>query len=145
MKYPHARSKRHAVSIAPGERADLILDFSDHAGEQIIVSSDSLTVMQFRVSRTKVSDPSSLPSTLRSIARTPESAAVNTRLLTLGEKDHIAGNPQTMLLNNALWDMPVTENPKLDSVEIWSFMNFTDDTHPIHLHGPFPDSRSPQL
>lgn len=41
----------------------------------------------------------------------------------------------TMLLNNSHWDMPVTENPKQDSVEIWSLANFTDDSHPIHLHG----------
>ena len=39
-----------------------------------------------------------------------------------------------MLLNNAHWGMPVTENPALDSVEIWNFLNFTDDSHPIHLH-----------
>ena len=39
-----------------------------------------------------------------------------------------------MLLNNAHWDMPITENPKLNSVEIWNFLNFTDDSHPIHLH-----------
>jgi spore coat protein A len=39
-----------------------------------------------------------------------------------------------MLLNNAHWNMPVTEAPKLDSVEIWNLLNFTDDSHPIHLH-----------
>ncbi len=54
--------------------------------------------------------------------------------LTLGEIDDMATNPTTMLLNNAHWNMPVTENPTLNSVEIWSLMNFTDDSHPIHLH-----------
>ena len=28
----------------------------------------------------------------------------------------------------------MTENPALNSVEIWNFLNFTDDSHPIHLH-----------
>jgi spore coat protein A len=28
----------------------------------------------------------------------------------------------------------VTENPVLDTVEIWSLINTTDDSHPIHLH-----------
>jgi spore coat protein A len=28
----------------------------------------------------------------------------------------------------------VTETPVLDSVEIWSIVNPTDDSHPIHLH-----------
>jgi len=52
----------------------------------------------------------------------------------LGEADDMQGNPTTMLLNNAHWDMPVTENPKLGSTEIWNLLNFTDDSHPIHLH-----------
>ncbi len=30
--------------------------------------------------------------------------------------------------------MPVTENPTIDTVEIWSLFNLTPDTHPIHLH-----------
>jgi spore coat protein A len=48
--------------------------------------------------------------------------------------DDKTGMPKMMLLNNAHWDMPVTENPTLDSVEIWELLNFTDDSHPIHLH-----------
>ena len=59
---------------------------------------------------------------------------MQTRFLTLGEMDDRIGNAMSMLLNNSHWDMPVTENPKLDSVEIWSLANFTDDSHPIHLH-----------
>lgn len=31
--------------------------------------------------------------------------------------------------------MPISENPQLNSTEIWSLLNFTDDSHPIHLHG----------
>jgi spore coat protein A, manganese oxidase len=123
-----------SLMIAPGERADLIVDFSGHGGEQIVVSNDAFAVMQFRVAKTGAPDTSSLPSTLRPVARIPESASVNNRLLTLGEKDDQAGNPMTMLLNNAHWNMPVTESPALDSVEIWNFLNFTDDSHPIHLH-----------
>jgi spore coat protein A len=123
-----------SLLIAPAERADLIVDFSDHAGEQIVLSNDSLTVMQFRVGKTKVADESSLPSALRPVAKIAESESVQNRILTLGEMDDKAGNPMTMLLNNAHWSMPITENPKLDSVEIWNFLNFTDDSHPIHLH-----------
>jgi spore coat protein A, manganese oxidase len=123
-----------SLLIAPGERCDLIMDFSQHAGEKIVVSSDSLSVMQFRVSRTGVTDESVLPAKLRPVERIPESEAVKTRILTLGEKDDMAANPMMMLLNNAHWSMPITESPALDSVEIWSLLNFTDDSHPIHLH-----------
>lgn len=39
------------------------------------------------------------------------------------------GNP--MLLG---WGDPVTENPRLNSTEIWELHNFTVDAHPIHIH-----------
>ena len=29
---------------------------------------------------------------------------------------------------------PVTEKPRLDTTEIWSLMNITNVTHPIHIH-----------
>ena len=30
--------------------------------------------------------------------------------------------------------MPVTENPRAGSVEIWRLINATGDAHPIHIH-----------
>ena len=122
------------VLLAPSERADLIVDFSDHAGEQIVVKNDAFTVMQFRVARNKAKDTSSLPSALRPVPRISESEATNTRTLSLVEIDDRAQRPITMLLNGAHWKMPVTENPALNSVEIWNLVNLTDDSHPIHLH-----------
>ncbi len=123
------------VTLAPAERADVILDFTDHAGAQIVMNNDfSVPVMQFRVAKTKVSDTSSLPATLRSINKLKESDAVKTRSMGLWEWDDPAGNPTQMLLNNAHWNMPITENPVLNSVEIWNLINTTDDSHPIHLH-----------
>jgi spore coat protein A len=120
--------------LAPSERADLIVDFAHHAGEHIVVKNDALTVMQFRVSGNQAKDTSSLPSTLRAVPRIPESEATNTRLLPLVEIDDLVQNPVTMLLNRAHWKMPVTENPVLNSTEIWSLINLTNDSHPIHLH-----------
>jgi spore coat protein A, manganese oxidase len=123
------------LQVAPGERADVILDFADHAGEQIVVKNDTaFTVMQFRVQKQTVKDESSLPKTLRPVVKIAESLAIQNRMLTLGEVDDMVENPMTMLLNNAHWDMPITESPKLDSVEIWNLINLTDDSHPIHLH-----------
>jgi spore coat protein A len=123
-----------SLLIAPGERMDLIVDFSRHAGEKIVMTNDPLVVMQFRVSNGPVKDGSVVPAKLRPVARIAESEAVKTRILTLGEKDDLASNPMMMLLNNAHWDMPVTETAALNSVEIWNLLNFTDDSHPIHLH-----------
>jgi FtsP/CotA-like multicopper oxidase with cupredoxin domain len=33
-----------------------------------------------------------------------------------------------------LWDDEITENPLLNTTEIWEIFNFTADAHPIHLH-----------
>jgi spore coat protein A len=120
--------------LAPGERADLVVDFSAFAGEQIILKNDSFNVMQFRVAKNPAREAGVLPAVLRPVPRIPESAAVKTRTLTLVEVDDPVQRPITMLLNNTHWKMPVTENPVLDSTEIWSLINTTDDSHPIHLH-----------
>jgi spore coat protein A len=123
-----------SVVIAPGERLDVVIDFAGQGGEQIVLQSDAFVLMQFRVSSQKVSDESSLPSSLRPVPRIPESQAVKTRLLTLDEIDNSVGEAVAMLLNNSHWSMPITEKPVLNSTEIWSFMNPSDDPHPIHLH-----------
>ena len=31
-------------------------------------------------------------------------------------------------------DWPISERPRLNTVEIWKFVNLTPDAHPIHLH-----------
>jgi spore coat protein A, manganese oxidase len=122
------------IEIAPGERADLIVDFSQHRGAQLILKNDATVIMQFRVSAAKVDDKSSLPSTLRPVPKIPESEAVETRLLTLDEYVNRAGNPVMQLLNATHWKDPITEKPRLGSTEIWNLINPTNDTHPIHLH-----------
>jgi spore coat protein A, manganese oxidase len=122
------------LEIAPGERADLVIDFSEHRGRQMLLKSGAFVVMQFRVSPGKVTDTSSLPVALRPVPKIPESRAVQTRLLTLDEYVTKAGNPAMLLLNASHWKMPVTEKPVLGSTEIWTLINPTNDTHPIHLH-----------
>jgi spore coat protein A len=124
------------LQLAPGERADLVLDFTGLDEQQIVLKSDALPAMQFRVAKaTKgATDTSALPKTLRPVTKIPESAAANTRTLSLGEVDNTVAEPMTMLLNNTHWSMPITEKPVLDSVEIWNLVNVTDDSHPIHLH-----------
>jgi FtsP/CotA-like multicopper oxidase with cupredoxin domain len=32
------------------------------------------------------------------------------------------------------WENAITENPALNSIEIWEMYNFTEDAHPIHIH-----------
>jgi spore coat protein A len=120
--------------LAPAERADLVVDFHDCAGERIVLRSDSFPLMEFRVSRQPVRDESALPAALRPVPKIPESAAVRTRWLTLDECVARNGESLCMYLNRTPWHMPVTEKPVLNSVEIWALVNATEDSHPIHLH-----------
>ena len=122
------------IVIAPGERLDLIIDFRGHEGEKFELKDDAVSVMQFRVSAAAGTDDSELPGALRPIEKLKESSAVKTRMLSLDEVDDLVQNPMTMLLNGKRWHDPVTENPVLNSVEIWNLINPTDDSHPIHLH-----------
>ncbi len=122
------------VQLAPGERADVVIDFAEHRGAQVLLMSEAFTLMQFRVAGTAVSDASVLPATLRPVERIAESSAVNTRRLTLDEQLNMVSESMGMLLNKTPWHMPITEKPLLNSTEIWELVNLTDDVHPIHLH-----------
>jgi spore coat protein A, manganese oxidase len=120
--------------LAPAERVDLIVDFSRLGSTSVVLTSDGLDLLQFRVSKGQVEDLSSIPEQLRGVTRIEEREAVRTRPLTLNEYDGDSGEPMVMLLNHKHWAEPVTEHVKLNSTEIWEFINLTQDTHPIHLH-----------
>ena len=120
--------------LAPGERADLIVDFARMAGATIELMNDVLPIMQFKVGAGQVQDGSRVPSKLRDVPRAAEASATQTRVLTIDEYADCVATPMLMLLDGKHWHEPVSEKPKLGSTEIWSFLNLTEDTHPIHLH-----------
>jgi spore coat protein A len=125
---------RKVLSLAPGERADVIVDFSASRGANMALNNDLQPVMQFRTADSPLAVSFAMPRSLRPIIRMAESSAVKTRVLSLDEVLNDFGEVQASLLNNQHWHEPVTELPVLDTTEIWSFVNTTDDTHPIHLH-----------
>ena len=126
------------LTLAPGERADLLIDFSHAAGKILHLNNGSIDLMQFRVSQPRqavsYSIPAAIPTTIRAIARTPESSAILTRTITLHDYLDPYEHSMLMLLNRKHWHEPTTEKPKLNTTEIWEFVNLTEDTHPMHLH-----------
>ncbi len=137
--------------IAPGERADILVDFSDvHAGTTILLSNSANApfpdgvepdentgkIMQFTVNgQQQNSPPAKLPDILNTI---PQFVPVNkTRVLTLTEVMGMSGGvtaPIAVLLNGQRWSANVSEMPQVGTIEEWQIVNLTGDTHPIHLH-----------
>jgi spore coat protein A len=122
------------VRLAPADRVDVVADFAGHRNSLLAVENDGQPIVQFRVSGSRVSDLSALPQTLRAVEPLQETAATRTRIQTLSQDDDLLARPMRMLLNRTRWHMPVTEQPRLDTTEIWSLVNVTEDSHPIHLH-----------
>jgi spore coat protein A, manganese oxidase len=123
------------VSLAPAERADILIDFSQSAGQTLHFRTGAFDILELRVARQSTSPQTySIPKTLRPVQRIAESAATNTRTITLHEYKDKYGMSMVMLLNRKHWHEPTTEFPKLNSTEIWEFVNLTEDTHPMHLH-----------
>jgi spore coat protein A, manganese oxidase len=122
-----------SFTLAPAERADLLVDFGPAAGESVVLRNQSFELLQFRVkSGTRRSSP--VPARLRSATKVAESTVVKTRTLTLNQYRDPKTSGMLMLLNATRWAEAVSESPALDSVEIWRLVNLTEDVHPIHLH-----------
>ena len=127
-------AKVTSIFLAPGERADLVVDFAALRGGTVELMNDALPLMRFAVGQGNVQDDSRLPDVLRDLPRVTEASASKTRELTLDEYSDCVATPMLMLLNGKRWHDPVTETVKLGSTEMWSLVNLTEDTHPIHLH-----------
>ncbi len=130
------------LNLAPAERADLLIDFSGAAGQQVHLKNGGLEILQFRVGPQRTADgvgrssllPAKFPTAFAPVARTDEATATVKRRITLDEALNGRGESMLMVLNRKRWMEPVTEKPRLNSTEIWEFVNLTEDTHPIHLH-----------
>jgi spore coat protein A len=136
------------IMLAPAERADVIIDFTNLEGKHIIMTNDAPApfptgdptdentgmIMQFKVTLPLSSvDTCVIPAYIVPFPKINEQSASKLRPLTLNHTMDKYGR-ELMLLDNKQWDAPITENPKLGSTEIWYLINLTPDTHPIHLH-----------
>ena len=138
----------HYLVIAPGERFDVILDFTDHKGSVFAVTNDGAApyprggqvvpseVLLFRVTKPLSSNDASLiPQKLVPFQELNPADAVRERFLAVSEQERMSdGYTMIGLLGQKRWCDPITEDPKAGSTEIWSFLNTTGDVHPIHLH-----------
>ncbi len=137
-----------SVTIAPGERIDILIDFSAlPAGSKIIMKNNAKApfpsgtaphgsttgqIMQFTVTPGTPVPPTPLPNPwpITMPTFTPDTTA---KQLTLIEVMGALG-PTEILLDGQKWAAPTTEITKVGSTVDWVIVNPTADTHPIHLH-----------
>jgi len=133
------------LTLMPGERADVVMDFAAHApGTQILLTNSAPiafpgtpgvgvipNVMKFIVTNV-VGHTSALPATLRPPEALLETNAIKHRDFVL-RKTNDACTGSQWLINDLRWD-DITEFPVLGTTEVWSFINRSGVSHPMHLH-----------
>jgi spore coat protein A len=137
-----------SLTLVPGERADVVIDFQPYAaGTELVLVNDAPApfpgqpgvgvipnVMKFVV-QPGLGDTDPLPSTLVAVPPIAESQAELQRDFEL--RQVASPCPQHM---DGLWTidglgwMDVTESPHLGATEIWAWVNRSPVTHPMHMH-----------
>jgi spore coat protein A len=142
----------NSLLLGPAERADLVVDFSALEGKTVTLSNGAAApypgwgmmgmhppliddLMQFRVVLPLKGERKSFSmGSTKSFQRFNESDAVVSRDLVLIERMDSQGRSLGVRIDDKGYDDPVTETPKLGSMEKWRFINTTEDAHPMHLH-----------
>ncbi|KAI1845850.1 hypothetical protein JX265_011255 [Neoarthrinium moseri] len=136
-----ATTSKLAISMA--ERYEVVFDFTNYKGQNITLRSDEKVgadtpylntdkVMRFVVSNTAVNDPSTVPSTLRTIEDLPV-------------KDGTPAHHFKFERQNGEWRINgvgfsdinnrVLAKPPRGTVEVWELENSSGGwTHPVHVH-----------
>jgi spore coat protein A len=146
------------LELASGQRADVVVDFSAHAGETLLLHNDAPAmyrgatgddaggseplpeIMLIEVSDTGGEDNTGqVPETLTQVPDIPADSADTQRYLTLAKQTDERGRDMYLLGTEAepagkKLTEPITEKPVLGNTEIWSVANFTAMSHPVHLH-----------
>jgi len=133
------------LTLAPGERYDLAVNFGSYvAGSEILLENSApapypgtpgvgvvARVMKFVVGAS-TGHAAPPPVSLRPLQTLDPAHAAVVRTLELRKSDApCTGSIWT--INGLLWD-DVTELPVLGTTEIWRFVNRSGMAHPMHLH-----------
>lgn len=146
MEYPIGVTE---IMLAPAERADVIIDFTNMSGKSIHMMNDAPApfpqgelpnpdtvgmIVKFNVSLPLVNiDTSVIPQYLQAYPQMSITSAHKQRFLTL-DMMRDTYNREMNLLDKKSWDDPVSEVLLKGAIEVWYFINLTPDAHPIHIH-----------
>jgi FtsP/CotA-like multicopper oxidase with cupredoxin domain len=143
------------LDLAPGERADLLVDLSGAApGQPIMLRSRQFEIpgsrmelqtaqmhtaemdlLELRVTRS-VQDAARIPEILSKIEGPDPAASVRERSFKLSfARDYYSRAMDQHHMNGKVFDMErVDVKVPFGQTEIWSFVNDSEFAHPIHLH-----------
>jgi len=137
----------NTVLIAPGERADIIIDFSGLRRATVLLKNNAKApfpngrggqvnqLVQFRVTRQlQGSDTTTPPAQLVLPPITQLGTPSTARDMLLEERLDAEDDPIVLLVEHKYWHEPVSTFVTNGQTEDWLLINTTGDTHPIHLH-----------
>ena len=157
--YVAAPQSLNTVTLCPGERSDVVVDFSRLAVGTVVTMTNNAAapfpngitpqaagspyrqlarVMQFRV--TKPVNPAFPvvayvpPASLRPVAPLAAAGATVRELVLNEVLDPVTLAPLRVQIDGKSFEAPVTETPKRGTTEVWKIINTTVDAHPMHLH-----------
>jgi spore coat protein A len=143
--------KKQELLIAPGERFDVIVDFTGlPQGTRITVKNnapapypgggmpDLPELMQIAVTKPLLGQDLSVPAAhlnLPAVPRLVQTPGLSHREI-VGEEteDPTTGTPVVMKFNGYASMDPTTDFIKVGSTETWEWINLTCDAHPMHIH-----------
>jgi spore coat protein A, manganese oxidase len=137
---------RTSLTITPGERVDVVIDFQPYTtGTEIILENSAPApypgspgvgvipnVMKFVVVAGGGAHTAALPAALRPVVPIPEAEAAQTRTLELYKVPDVCTG-QRWSINGLRWG-DITEHPALGTTEIWRWVNRSGFVHPMHMH-----------
>lgn len=126
--------KQSSIFLSPGERAEIIVDFSKYeVGTKIELKSDNQNIMTFNINE-KVEDKNEIPNSLTTINRMTKENVTKERGFELRGMGHMVS------INGEEFDMDIiNEVGKYGEKEIWTITNpatmMHSMGHPFHIHG----------
>ncbi|MFA7273779.1 MAG: multicopper oxidase domain-containing protein [Crocinitomicaceae bacterium] len=140
----------NSILLGPGERLDLLIDFSIYAlGTELFLSSSPFSnagvqgLQEFRIMKFIIGQQNpmvySIPINLSVVPPIPESSALKTRLFEIGNMSMGmgSGNMGGHTINGLTFDSSaINETVQSGTTEIWEFDNsMGKEAHPMHIHG----------
>ena len=147
---PDAPVAKTSQLIAPGERFDVIVDFTGLFGSTVMMTNDAkapypdgdptiLTELMKININTEVPaddpDTTELPAKLNlpAIPRLAATPGLPQRDV-VAKENFVGDSPSEMLLNGYHFMDPTTDFLKANTTETWQWINLTEDAHPMHPH-----------